>query len=268
MKLVLLLFLLPIVVLSSGIFVYKFQGKKDLLHLDLVQFFYTFILAPLLFVWFKIFFFSLMQTGGVSNFEILFIADTIFSLIMLYIYAFVVMHSLTKTFRLKSIDPLYNLFYHSEYIHLWLSHLVMGIGGMGLLVILALFNLILPGPFQLTQSEFWLSLSVSFLLGILGFLAIMMADPKQKVHVSYMRLMKMIMGASFLVLSLGYFIIGPNLKANYIVYWLILLFFTGMIVTGLFSYKSTRARSKLNSLLGKLVHFDWGNNIEVIKSKK
>ncbi len=267
MKFILFLVLLPVITLTSAVFVYKFQGKKDLLHLDLVQFFYTFILAPLLFVWFKILIFSLMQSGGITHPEVFFIADTLFSLIMLYIYAFVVMHSLTTTFRLKSVDPLYNLFSHSEYIHLWLSHLVMGVGGLTLLSILALVNLFMPGPFQLTRSIFWFSLLISFFLGILGFIMIMIADPKQQVRVNYMRLMKLVMGGNFLILTFSYFLLNPGFKASYIVYWLVLSFFVGMVAIGLFSYKSSKARSKLDLILGRLVHSDWGNNISVLKKK-
>ncbi len=268
MGLTLFLLLAPIIVIFLGIFIYKFQGKKDLLHLDLVQFVYTFVLAPLLFIWFKTFFFFLLKTNGSLSSEWLFVLDTVFTMVLFYLYAFIVMHSLTKTFRLKSIDPLYDFFYHSEYIHLWLSHLVMVGGSVVLLVILGFLNLF----FSLTISfpRYWLVflLIISFFLGFVGYVAIMMADPKQKAKMSFTRLVKLMIAGGFLVLMSGFFILTPQFTAQHLLYWFILTFFAGMVTIGLFSYRSAKVRGHVDSLVYRLVHFDWGKNDQVVLSSK
>ena len=262
---ILFLILLPIITLFAGIFIYKFQGKKDLLHLDLVQFIYTFILAPLLFIWFKTFFFLLLNTSARLSDQWLFILDTAFTMLLFYLYAFIVMHSLTKTFRLKSVDPLYDFFYHNEYIHLWLSHLVMTLGGITLFVALAVLNLFLPQSIDFSRSILIILLGLAFILGIVGYLVVMLADPKQKARLSFTRIAKLAMGAGFLILVSGFFIFTPDFNANYLIYWFILTFFAGMVTIGAFSYKSPRLQERINIWVDKLTHFDWGNNIEVLK---
>jgi len=264
----LLLILMPIVILSAGVFIYKFQGKKDLLHLDLVQFIYTFILAPLLFIWFKTFFFLLLKTNGSLSEQWLFILDTAFTMLLFYLYAFIVMHSLTKTFRLKSIDPLYDFFYHNEYIHLWLSHLVMLFGSISLLVILGLLNLFLPQGIYFSRQVLIGLLLIGFVSGVVGYLTVMMADPKQqKKRVSFTRIAKLAMGAGFLILMTGFFIITPSFNSGYFLYWFVLTFFAGMTTMGAFSYKSPRFKARIDSWVDHLVHFDWGNNLDLFFKK-
>ncbi|MCA9370211.1 hypothetical protein KC686_03570, partial [Candidatus Woesebacteria bacterium] len=129
MKLTIFLFAIPILSSLSGLLLYRFIGKKQLFKLDSIQFLYAFVLAPLLFVWAKTFFYTLVSTqnlGIALSSNDVFILDTVFSTFLLFIYAFVVMHSLTKTFNVRmKDDPLYNIFHHSEYFHLWLTHLAM-----------------------------------------------------------------------------------------------------------------------------------------------
>ncbi len=265
MGLILVLVLLPIVILASGLFIYKFQGKKDLLHLDLVQFIYTFILAPLLFIWFKTFFFLMLKANGGLNQQWLFILDTTVTVVLFYLYAFIVMHSLTKTFRLKSIDPLYDLFYHNEYIHLWLSHLVMVLGSITLLVLLGFLNLFLPQNISMSYGWLTMILVGSFGLGFLGYLAVMLADPKQKARLSFTRISKLAMGVGFLILVSGFFIFTPSFQASYILYWLVLTFFAGMTTLGMFSYRSQRVKNRVDAWIKRLVHFDWGKNHQVLR---
>ena len=268
MGLTLFLLLVPITVIFLGIFIYKFQGKKDLLHLDLVQFVYTFILAPALFIWFKTFFFFLLKTNGSLSPQWLFILDTAFTMVLFYLYAFIVMHSLTKTFRLKSVDPLYDFFYHNEYIHLWLSHLVMVGGSVVLLVILGFLNLFFPLNIHLSRQLLVFLLGLSFFSGFVGYVAIMMADPKQKARVSFTRLAKLMVGGGFLTLVSGFFIFSPRLDAQYLIYWFVLTFFAGMTTLGLFSYRSLKMKTELDNLVDRLVHFDWGKNTQVVPSPK
>ena len=133
MLLIFLLLVLPVIGTLVGLVFYRFQGKKDLLKIDIVQFYYTFILSPIVFVWLKTMIFVLLQanTHNLSMKEIYSI-DTAFSVVFLLIFAFVAMHSVTKTFHLKEKDPLYNFFFDSEYIHLWLSHLAMAFGAVSI----------------------------------------------------------------------------------------------------------------------------------------
>lgn len=103
MKLAIFLFVIPLLTLVSGVLLYGQHGKKEFLKLDFVQFMYSFVIAPVMFVWLKSFLFFILRNE--LNFRLsiseIFIVDTIYSTLVMFIFAFVVIHSLTKSFNLK-----------------------------------------------------------------------------------------------------------------------------------------------------------------------
>lgn len=257
------LFLIPLFAILSGFLIYRHNGRREFLQLDLIQFCYTFILAPLFFIWAKTFVFFLLRSevNVVLTPGKLFIVDTAFTLFLLYMYAFIVMHSLTKTFRLKTEkDPLYDLFQDSEYIHLWLTHVVTSIGTMLLLLILALVNLYFPMTFVMSKLAFYLVCSGGVVMGSVGFVGLWLTDPRQDGK-RYMRLMRLAIGLSFIILASAYFLMDPNFNGSYALYWFILFVFTTMLVWSFFTYRSLRVKGLFARFADK--HKDtahWGVN--------
>jgi hypothetical protein len=264
------LYVVPILTIIAGLFVYRHNGKKEVFRIDSVQFFYTFLLAPVFFVWMKSFIFFLLRSD--TQLQLgpgqLFIIDTALTLMMLYVYAFVVIHSLTKSFRLKSEqDPLYDLFTHSEYFHLWLSHIVIALGSMTLFTIVSIFNAVFPLAWNLSQPLFFLICFLGIFTGSAAFLGLTLTDPKQEGR-RYMRLMKIAIGLFFLFHMILYFAFDPPFSSEYGMYWFNLFSFSTMFIWALFTYKS----SKINRWFIRLRDKNkdtafWGMNEQLFKRK-
>lgn len=261
-----LLLLIPILAVFSSVVIYKHNGKKEFLKFDLVQFIYAFVVAPILFVWMKTFIFFLLKSDTDLNlsFNQIYLVETGFSVFFLYIFAFVVIHSLTASFNRKRLqDPLWDVFHHSEYFHLWLTHLVMYLGGMLLFTVLAITNLIFPLMFFTNRFGFYLILSAGAVTGILAFFSVWLSDPKQEAN--FMRIMKLAFSFFFLTHVVIYFIFDPNFSAQYSLYWLSLMIFSSLVVCSLVFHKSKKALKWYE----KLKFVDWGtNNVKLFGKKK
>lgn len=259
----LVLFLIPLFTVLSGFLIYRHNGRRQFLQLDLVQFLYAFFLAPLFFVWVKTFTFFLLRSDESIQLSTgqLFAIDTAVSLLLFYMYAFFVMHSLTKTFRLNTEkDPFYDLFHHSEYIHLWLTHIVTSIGTMLLLVLLATINVFFPLTVHMSEALFYLVCAGGIVMGSVGFVGLWLTDPRQDGR-RYMRLMKLAIGVAFALLASLYFIVNPAFSQEFALFWFVLFCFSTMLVWSFFSYKSPRVYAFIARFADK--HKDtehWGNN--------
>lgn len=268
----LILFFLSILVLSAGVIfaVYRFQGKKQVLKFDIVQFFYAFVFAPLLFIWIKTFLFVLIrnQLGTQVTPGELFAVDTVFSTLFLFFYAFIVLHALTKTFWLRnSYDPLYDLFSHSEYIHLWLAHIVMFVGGMVLISFISLLNLFFPLNLENSQVGQILVLFLGIVTGWLAFTGVLLADPIQE-NGHFLRLMKLAFGFFFSVYVIAYFFFEPTFSLDFAFYWWGVSLFSTAVFFSFFTYRSRRAKSIMNRSTNLFKHFKWGVNISIFEPKK
>lgn len=260
-------YLIPFFAILSAITLYRLNGRKEFLKLDLVQFFYAFILAPALFVWLKTFLYYLLRSEVAINLGtgLLFVIDTLFSVLFLYIFAFVVIHSLTKSFWLqRSKDPLYNLFEHSEFFHLWLTHLIMYVGSMAIVSILSSFNLFFPLDIEMTRSAFYVVFGSGFVSGLFVFMIVWLSDPKQE-EANFMRLMKLFFGFFFLIHVVLYFVFNPPFTPALGLYWWSLNLFTALVICSLFAYKSERALTMFDKIAAYFKHSKWGHNIELFK---
>lgn len=265
-----LLYLIPVFAIVSAVVVYRLNGKREFLKLDLVQFFYAFILSPVLFVWLKTFLYFLLRVEANISLTTgqLFLVDTIYSTFFLYVFAFIVIHSLTKSFNLKqNRDPLYNLFEHSEFFHLWLTHLIMYLGGMVLLTILATINVWFPLELRLSENMFYILFISGFLSGFLTFMIVWLSDPKQE-EANFMRLMKLSFGFFFLVHIVLYFVFSPPFSPALALYWWSLNAFTALVVCSLFAYRSERALTFFEKISEYLKHHRWGENIQLFTESK
>lgn len=228
------LIFIPLLALIAGLTLYKHNGKREILRLDMVQFFYAFILLPVLYVWFKGFLFFVLESQlsvMVSQTGIL-VWDTAYSLLFLFLYAFVVIHSLTKSFKLKKEkDPLYDLFEHAEYYHLWVSHLIIYVGVMILFSLLSAINLWIDLPWSISPLQFYISLGVAFLMAGLGYSAFLKTDLDSGGN-SFVRLMNLF-SAVFFVLHIGaYIIFDPVFAGPKTMFWYQLALFSGLAFLG------------------------------------
>lgn len=265
-----LLIVLPFLTVVLGYVAYKFQGKKQLISMDAVQFLYTFLVAPMVFVWFKLMLYVLMRNelGVTLTANQWFFVDTVFSVLFLFFYAFVIMHSLTKSFRLrKDNDPLYDLFHHSEYIHLWLSHHAMIYFGMAFFSLFAFLNLFFPLELDMTNWQLYAILLLGILLGPIIYVGILMADPRQETK-KFMRFVKLAI-AFFAVVQMGlYALFSPDLSPEYSIYWFFACFFVSLAICASLTFKSKRAVSVFERAADIFRHYKWGINMDLWTHKK
>ncbi|MBP7768840.1 hypothetical protein KA082_03340 [Candidatus Woesebacteria bacterium] len=248
-----ILFLLPIFVSISGILLYPHNGKKEFLKLDLVQFFYAFIVAPLLYLWFKTFIYFLLKSelgAGVSQFQI-FLIDSTFSLLFLYIFAFVVIHSLTATFNRRLVrDPLYDIFAHSEFFHLWVSHVVMYIGLFFILSFVSFLNIAFPLTLQISNMLFYCLCATGLLGGFLTFMVVWLTD-LGPTGAKFTRLMKLLFGIFFMLFCVVYFTFTPSFNASRAMFWWSFSALTMLVMCSFFTYKFERAQSFFERISGR-----------------
>ncbi len=241
--------------------IYKHQGKKQLVKLDLVQFIYLFVMAPTLFVWVKSFLFYILkgELGLSLSVNQVFVLDTVLSVIAFYIFSAVAIHTLTKTFRLhKDHNPLFDLFELSEYFHLWWSHLIIWIGLMAVLAFIAVVNLFIPIASAQAIISAPVAVMIGLFLGLTLFMIVWQSDVQQA---NYMRIMKLSFAFFFALHVVLYFILTPKFSAQYAPYWAVFNIFFAAVVSGFWLQRSRRARS----FRDRFVHSNWGNNISLFE---
>lgn len=230
------LVILPTFMVASAYIMYRFTGRRQIMKMDLVQFFYAFVVSPVMFLWIKSFLYFLVRHELNLSLSVgeWFVVDAIFSLLFLYIYAFVVIHSLTKTFHLKyQTDPLYDLFAHSEFFHMDMTHSVIFLGGMLVVTFISLLNLAIPLLTTLPNYPGLYSLSlVSVIAGIVGYIGVWSYESS---HLRFQRLMKLCFGIFFLVHMVAYFVVEPSWSLSYLFYWFAFGLFGTAVVLALFA---------------------------------
>jgi len=238
------LLLIPLLAIVSSLFLYRYTGKKELLRLDIVQFFYIFILAPFLYLWLKSFVNIVLQQewGWQLSATQATLLDSILSVLFLYVFAFVVIHGLTKTFSLKiHKDPLYDVFAHAEYFHLDISHLVVNGSVLIFLTLLSMFNLLVPVTIDLPRSGLYQVLGFGIVASTLMFITTWMYNSPAQL---YMRIMKVGFGLGFLIHLLLYYLYPIEFSLQYGMYWFSGAFFTGLVALSLVAEKKDQAPKK------------------------
>ncbi len=228
-----LFFGIPLLAFALALVLYSANGRRQILRFDLVQFFYAFIISPTLFLWSKSFLHVLLnnEIKSLSSRQIFFY-DSAFSLLFLYVYAFVVIHSLTKTFELnKKKNPSYDFFADSEALHLDISHLIIYLGALVLSLFLSLSNLIFPLDIDFSIQNTWL-IFIGIILGYLGYLGLWSYKGKS---ILYSRLIKLGFAAAFLLQVLVYFLANPVLSIEYSLFWIIFVGIANMVTLLLFA---------------------------------
>jgi hypothetical protein len=233
----LILFIIPIFTLLSAFFLYKHNGKVEFLRFDLVQFVYAFILAPLLFLWLKSFGYYLFSSElglKISSNE-LFIMDSLFSVIALYVFAFIVIHSVTKSFELKQRqDPLHDLFAHSEYFHLEFSHFFIYLGAMSILTILSIANIFFPIYLEGDKPLMWLVIGLGLVCGVITYLGIQRFETSS---LRFHKLMSLSYGFFFSAHVLAYYFLTVRFSLEYAAFWYSFMIFISLVFLSFFSHQ-------------------------------
>ena len=234
-----LFFLSLIFILSSGLFLYRYTGKKRFLKFDLVQFIYAFSIAPLVFVWTKTFVYYLLQSEahllGQTN---LFIIDTAVSLLGLFVYSFVIIHFITKNFEIRRYrDPLYDVFQLSEVIHLWISHLGLYFFALLVATVLSLLNVYFPLDVELSRVWFLALLPAGGLSGGVLFIAVWLSNfTKSK----FMKINRLMFAFHFFAHLAMYFLLSIEFNMRFITYWFFFSCFLTTNILSIFFEKSQR----------------------------
>lgn len=247
--------------LILGIVSYKFQGKRAIFSIDFIQFVYLFVLAPAIFIWWKSFIFfslrdDLLQGMSVSQY---FVLDTFLSVIYLYLFGVLAIHTITKVLWLaKHKDPLADIFKISEYFHLWWSHVILFVGAFVLITLISFMNLAFPINIDSSVISRLVMLIAGTLFGVLLYLGVWMADPKQQRR-SFMKLMHMCYIICFLIHLFVYLWLTPVFHLQYSLFW---INFFAMFTT-VFGIAFLPRSTKAVQLRTLLLHPGWGNNIDI-----
>jgi len=241
----------PIVALIASFLLYRQTGKRELLKFDIVQLLYAFVIAPLMFVWLKSFLYYILtaESALAPSPANLFLIDTTFSMVFLFIYAFIVIHWVTKSFEVKRYkDPLYDILTHSETLHLWVSHTFMFWGITVLAFMLALANVFFPLDVHASRPQFFLILLLGYLSGWLGYAGVWLANFTES---KFLQVMKFCFALYFTALSATFLISGISFSPTYGVFWF--LFMTGLGLTSgsLLLEKSARVVRFVNKFTHK-----------------
>lgn len=236
--------LIPLFTISSAILIYKHTGKKSIMNMDLVQFLYAFLISPILFVWSKTILHYLLKQEVTINLTdgVIFLIDTLFSVVFLFLSAFIVIHSLTKSFELKvKQDPLHDLFEHSEYFHLNLSHLAFYIGAFSLFSLVAFVNAFTIIEIPIISPLFYFLLFLAFIVGCMVAISILLTE----LGVKFDKFMKLLIACFFFFHSLSFFIFDPAFSYQHIIFWVVSIAYLAMILVMLLVDKQKLKFSRL-----------------------
>ncbi len=247
--LMLVLFLIPVLAFISGLYLYQHSGKKEILRFDLVQFVYAFILSPIMYIWLKSFLFVFLVKELNLRLSVtdIFIADTIYTIIFLYVFAFFVIHSLTKSFELKRLrDPFYDIFQHSEFFHLLTSHVVLYVGGLLLATILSTVNVFIPLGVSSNAPVFYGALFLGLLSGITINIWILLTDDEFDVmYPKFEMFIELVFALIFIFDIALYFYFRPEFNVTRGMYWFVLMLVGGFVLGSLLIERSKRVTNLL-----------------------
>lgn len=243
----LIILLLPLLVVISSVLIYQYNGRREFIRFDLVQFVYAFLFVPVMYVWLKNLLFYLLRQELDLNLSVaqIFAADTAFSVLFMFMYAFIVIHSLTKSFELKrERDPLYDLTKDSEFLHLWVSHLVFNFGMTLIISIISFTNIFIPLVTDINKPVFYAMLIGGIILGIGLFVSVWLSN----FSANFVRVMKLFYGL-FFTLHVGmYFIFNPSFNNTHGIFWVTLMALSAFMFCTLFFERYERPMNWIQKL--------------------
>ncbi len=247
-----LLAFIPFCIFLSVVVLYRHQGKKEFLKFDLVHFLYAFVFAPLMFLWLKFVLYYLLQ-GEDSSFSLkeTFVYDSLLSMSMLYVFAFIVIHTLTVSFSLKKKrDPGYDIFHHSEFYHIWVSHAAIYAGGMVVATLASFFNLFYPFYVANNKAYLVLLMVLGGGIGLLsyGSISFFSTSFSSRTSARFSRFMKLLYLIFVLAHLFIYFLLSPPLSLRVGTYWFFTSTFAVLATCGIFLDRSQKAKKLIHKI--------------------
>lgn len=246
------LFLVPTFAILSALYLYRHTGKREILKFDLVQFVYAFVLTPIVYIWLKSFLFVFLVQELNLHLSVtdLFIADTIVTVIFLFVFAFLVIHSLTKSFELKRTrDPFYDIFQHSEFFHLLTSHVVLYVGMVILITIISTVNVFIPLQVVNNMLVFYAALVLGFVIGFTIYIGILLTDGEFDVKYPRFEMFVELTYVAFFIFNIViYFFIRPGFNLPHVMYWFGFVILGGFITGSLIVDRSEMIVKRLKKL--------------------
>ncbi len=243
---IIFLSLIPLLAIISGLFLYRHDGKREILRFDVVQFVYGFIIAPIMFIWIKSFFFFVIvrEAQPIISQTDAFLADTVLSTLLLIIYAFIVIHTLTTSFNRKVVkDPLHDLFEHAEYFHMWISHLPIFVGYLSLFALFAIGNIFFPLDIIISQWQLYGLSLLALFLGTTQFMAVWITNLEMR---NFLRVMKLVFALFFILHAGAYFVFVPKFSGQMVVFWVSFGAITTSVLYALFAVRFEVVRNFFN----------------------
>lgn len=253
------LFLVPLLAIGAAAYLYQHTGKREFLKFDLVQFVYAFVLTPIVYIWLKSFLFVFLVRELNLSLTVtdLFLADTAYTVIFLFFYAFLVIHSLTKSFELKrSRDPLYDLFQHSEFFHMLTSHIAIYVGVVILISVLSTVNVFIPLEFPSNTIAFYGALFFGFLIGLFIYIGILLTDDDFEIKHPRFEMFIELVYASFFIYHIAlFFYFRPAFNMSEVVFWFMFMILGGFILCSYVLERSERFVKFMRRFHYKQEHF-------------
>lgn len=221
-----------LLIMLLALYLYRFSGRRQFLRLDLIQFIYAFVVYPLAFLWMQelllLFYRSVPEIGPVDQR----IISSSVNLIFLYLYAFGIMHSLTKTLSLRVYrDPLFDVFSQTEYVHEFLSHVGMYTGIFALGSVLSVINIVFPFDIVSTRQAMAMTISAGTILGIALYIVLFITTDKGIGYTAYKKIIRAVAGLSFTAHVILFVLFRPALTMHHGVFWLVASILTAFVLT-------------------------------------
>lgn len=242
--LMILLFLIPTLAILSSLYLYQHTGKREILKFDLVQFVYAFVLTPIIYVWLKSFLFVFLVRELDLRLSVtdIFIADTAYTIIFMFVYAFLVIHSLTKSFELKrSRDPFYDIFQHSEFFHLLTSHAAIYIGSVVLISVLSTVNVLSPLLIAQNMVGFYIAIFSGFLVGGAIYIGLFLTDDEFEAKYPRFEMFVRLVFVLVFIFHIGlYFLFRPQFDLSRVMYWFVFMVLAGFVLSSFLVERSEK----------------------------
>jgi hypothetical protein len=203
--------------------------------------------VPIMFVWLKSLLFYLLKRELFVHVSVteMFVIDTAFSVLFMFLSAFVVIHSLTKSFELKRFrDPLYDIMKDSEFFHLWVSHLVFNFGIAIVVSCVSITNIFIPMTNTIHMPFFWFLVGAGIVMGMALFVSIWLSN----FSANFVRLMKLLYGLLFSLHAVLYLVLTPGFNNQYGIFWTVLMGLGAFVFCSLFFERFEKPMSWLERL--------------------
>lgn len=211
-----------LIILISGltlIILYRFVDRKKFMGFDMVGFIYAFFFSPLIYFCLRYMFFVMIDSNAFRTKQF-YLLDMLLNLILLFAYAGIILHLLTKEVALRRIKSSKDdILRYLERIHLVFSHLLLYLGGLLAVVFLGGMNLYYH--LVLDNVSFVIILICSCLAAISLGVAVWLSNFTK---IKFLIMIELVSAISLLAYFAFYLINRPSFTGSFLIFWAIFAF--------------------------------------------